>query len=164
VTEPVHTAADTAGPTVVDADGREMIPEIEVSRDLIKRGLIVAPLIVAVCGLIWGGDGAWSAAYGIAIVLANFALSAALIARSARISLHWLMGATLFGYILRLALIFLAVWVVKDTSWISLPALGATIIVTHLGLLVWELKYVAISLAFPALKPTRPTTHNHARN
>jgi ATP synthase I chain len=132
----------------------EVVPEIEVSRDLIKRGLIVAPLLIAVCGVIWGGDGAWSAAYGVALVLINFALSAALIARAARISLHWLMGATLFGYLLRLGLIFLAVWLVKDASWISLPALGATIIVTHLGLLIWELRYVAISLAYPALKPT----------
>jgi ATP synthase I chain len=145
--------------------GTTTVPEVEASRDLIKRGLIVAPLIIAICGVIWGGDGAWSAAYGIAIVLANFALSAALIASAARISLHWLMGATLFGYILRLGLIFLAVWVVRDASWISLPALGATIIVTHLGLLVWELKYVAISLAYPALKPTTPpTTDIHARN
>jgi hypothetical protein len=136
----------------------EMVPELEVSRDLIKRGLIVAPVIIAICGVIWGGDGAWSAAYAIALVLINFALSAVIIARSARISLHWLMGATLFGYIARLGLIFLAVWVVKDASWISLPALGATIIVTHLGLLIWELKYVAISLAYPALKPTtRPS-------
>jgi hypothetical protein len=60
--------------------------------------------------------------------------------------------------------------VVKDASWISLPALGATIIVTHLGLLIWELKYVAISLAYPALKPTtrssdrRPTTDAHVTN
>jgi hypothetical protein len=141
------------------------VPEVQISRDLIRRGLIVAPAIIAVCGLIWGADGAWSAAYGIAIVLVNFALSAALIARSVRISLHWLMGATLFGYIFRLALIFLAVWVVRDASWISLPALGATIIVTHLGLLVWELKYVAISLAYPTFKPTaRSTTDIHARN
>jgi hypothetical protein len=137
------------------------VPEIQISRDLIRRGLIVAPVLIAVCGLIWGADGAWSCAYGIAIVLANFALSAVLIARTARISLHWLMGATLFGYLFRLALIFLAVWVVKDASWISLPALGATIIVTHLGLLVWELKYVAISLAYPTFKPT---TDIHARN
>jgi hypothetical protein len=43
---------------------------------------------------------------------------------------------------------------VHDAGWISLPLLGATIIVTHLGLLVWELKYVAMSLAFPGLKPT----------
>jgi hypothetical protein len=50
----------------------------------------------------------------------------------------------------------LAVLLVKDAAWISLPALGATIIVTHLGLLLWELKYVAISLAHPGLKPARP--------
>ena len=36
------------------------------------------------------------------------------------------------------------------------PALGATIIATHLGLLFWELKYVAISLAQPGLKSARP--------
>ena len=143
----------------------DVVPEVQISRDLIRRGLIVAPAIIVICGLIWGADGAWSAAYGIAIVLVNFALSAWLIATTARISLHWLMGATLFGYIFRLALIFLAVWVVRDASWISLPALGATIIVTHLGLLVWELKYVAISLAYPTFKPTaRRPTDIHARN
>ena len=42
----------------------------------------------------------------------------------------------LFGYLIRLGLIFLAVYLVRDAAWISLPALGATIIVTHLGLLV----------------------------
>ena len=31
--------------------------------------------------------------------------------------------------------------------------LGITIIVTHLGLLFWEMKYISASLAFPALKP-----------
>jgi hypothetical protein len=130
-------------------------PEVTVSRDMIKRGLIAAPVIIAICGVIWGGDGAWSAAYGIAIVLANFAIAAAIIAMAARISIALLMGATLFGYLIRLGLIFLAVFLVKDASWISLPALGATIIVTHLGLLFWELKYVALSLANPGLKPAR---------
>ena len=70
------------------------------------------------------------------------------------------MGATMFGYLIRLALIFLAVWLVRDASWISLPALGSTIIITHLGLLFWEMKYVALSLAAPGLKPSQsqPTT------
>ena len=78
------------------------------------------------------------------------------IAMTARISLGLMMFAVLFGYLIRLGLIFLAVWMVKEEAWISLPALGATIIVTHLGLLVWELKYVALSLAHPGLKPARP--------
>jgi hypothetical protein len=129
-------------------------PEVAVSNDMIKRGLVVAPVLIGICAVIWGGDGAWSSAYGIAIVLANFALAAGLIAGAARISVALMMAATLFGYLIRLGLIFLAVFLVKDAGWISLPALGSTIIVTHLGLLFWEMKYVAISLAHPGLKPT----------
>ncbi|WP_420451063.1 ATP synthase subunit I [Ilumatobacter sp.] len=130
-------------------------PEVGVSNDMIRRGLIVAPVLIGACAVVWGGDGAWSSAYGIAIVLANFALAAGLIAVAARISIALMMGATLFGYLVRLGLIFLAVLLVRDASWISLPALGSTIIVTHLGLLFWEMKYVAASLAHPGLKPTR---------
>lgn len=131
-------------------------PEVSVSRDIVRRGLIVAPVLIALCAVIWGIDGAWSSAYAIAIVLVNFALAAAFIAVTARISLTLMMAAVLFGYLVRLGLIFLAVYLVRDAGWISLPALGTTIIVTHLGLLVWEMKYVAISLAHPGLKPARP--------
>jgi hypothetical protein len=130
-------------------------PEVGVTKDMVRRGLIVAPLLIAVCGVIWGIDGAYSSAYAVAIVLLNFALAATLVAVTARISLGLMMGAVLFGYLIRLGLIFLAVYLVKDTSWISLPALGTAIIVTHLGLLIWEMKYVALSLAHPGLKPTR---------
>jgi hypothetical protein len=114
----------------------------------------VAPLLILICGFIWGMHGAYSSAYAIAIVLVNFSLAAALVATTARISLALMMGAVLFGYLIRLGLIFLAVFLVKDAGWISLPALGASIIVTHLGLLIWEMKYVALSLAHPGLKPT----------
>jgi hypothetical protein len=134
-------------------------PEVDISLDLLKRGLIVAPVLIAVCGVIWGADGAWSSAYAIAIVLANFLLAAYIIATTAKISLGLMMGATLFGYLIRLGLIFLAVWMVKDAGWISFPALGATIIVTHLGLLAWELKYVALTLTSPGLKPPAPTPY-----
>ncbi len=127
--------------------------EVEVSIDMVKRGLVAGPLLIAICGVIWGADGAWSSAYAIGIVLANFSLSAAIIMVGSRISYAALLGGVLFGYIFRLALIFAAVYAVRDAAWISMPALGTSIIVTHLGLLVWELKYVAISLAYPGLKP-----------
>ena len=145
----------TSSPELITTRLEGPAPEVTVSKDMIKRGLVVAPALIAVCGVIWGIDGAWSSAYGIAIVLANFALAAGFIAGAARISLGLMMAATLFGYLIRLALIFLAVWLVKDAGWISLPALGSTIIITHLGLLFWEMKYVALSLAYPGLKPTK---------
>ena len=144
---------DTPSPILTRVEGPA--PEVSVSKDMIRRGLIAAPVLVAICAVIWGAHGAWSSAYGIAIVLVNFAFAAALIALTARISLGLMMGAILFGYIIRLGLIFLAVFAVHKASWISLPALGTTIIVTHLGLLLWELKYVAISLTYPGLKPAR---------
>lgn len=137
--------------------------EVAISKDLVRRGLIVAPVLVAICGVIWGLDGVWSSLYAIALVLVNFALAAAIVAGTARISLGLMMGGVLFGYLIRLGLIFLAVFLVRDADWISLPALGATIIVTHLGLLLWELKFVAISLAHPGLKPTAPGQAKTAR-
>ena len=142
----LNTLSPVAGPA----------PEAAVTKDMVRRGLIVAPLLIAVCGLLWQMNGALSSAYGIAIVLVNFTLAATLVTVTARISLGLMMGAVLFGYLIRLGLIFLAVFLVKDAGWISLPALGATIIVTHLGLLIWEMKYVALSLAHPGLKPARP--------
>lgn len=139
---------------VTQLDGEPV--EIKVSADMVKRGLLVAPVLIAISALIWGSRGAWSCAFAIGLVLVNFLMSAALISYTAKISLGLMMGATLFGYLIRLGLIMLAVLLVKDAEWISLPALGTTIIVTHLGLLLWELKYVAITLAHPGLKPARP--------
>ena len=38
------------------------------------------------------------------------------------------------------------------------------IIVTHLGLLIWELRYVSISLAYPGLKPNTPSSSPASTN
>lgn len=127
--------------------------ETDIARDMLRRGAWAAPALIAVFGLIWGVDGALSTAYGIAIVSVNFLLAAALLSWTARISLGLMMGAALFGYLVRLALIFLAVWLVKDAAWVDIVPLGITLIVTHLGLLFWELRYVSASLAYPGLKP-----------
>ena len=130
-------------------------PEIQVSLDILRRALLVSPVIVAVCGIFAGWDGVFGALYGLALVLVNFFLAAGAVAVTARISLGLMMGAVLFGYLVRLGLIFLAVILVRDASWISLTALGLTIIVSHLGLLVWEMRFVAASLAYPGLKPRK---------
>jgi hypothetical protein len=130
-------------------------PEVQVARDMVKRAAWIAPVLLVVCGALWGVNGVLSSAYGVAIVVVNLVLSALLLAGTARISLALMMAAALFGYLVRLGLIFLAVLLVRDASWTSLPALGTTLIVTHLGLLFWEIRYVSASLAFPGLKPPR---------
>jgi hypothetical protein len=131
-------------------------PEVSISRDLVRRGLIAAPVVVLGGFIADSGSGAASAGFALALVLLNFSLAAGLIAITAPISLGLMMGAILFGYIARLGLITAAVLLVKDASWVSIPVLGIAIIVTHLGLLFWEMKYVAASLAFPGTKPRKP--------
>lgn len=141
-----------ANPMITRFDGPA--PEAQVTRHMLKRGAFAVPILVAIAGFGWGADGAISCAYGVALVFVNFALAAGLISVTAKISLSLMMGGILFGYLLRLGIIFGAVILVRDASWISLPALGFTIIVTHLGLLFWELRHVSATLAFPGLKPS----------
>jgi hypothetical protein len=133
-------------------------PETQVAKDMVRRSLPFLPLLLLLGASIGGVDGAVSAAYAVVIVLANLALSAALLAWAARISLGLLMGVALFGFLLRLGLIFLAVLAFADAPWMDFWALGVVLIVTHLGLLFWEMRYVSVSLAHPGLRPpTRPT-------
>jgi hypothetical protein len=61
--------------------------------------------------------------------------------------------AAMGGFIVRLALITIAVLAVKDQSWVSLVPLGFTLIITHLGLLIWETHHLSLSLAYPTVKP-----------
>jgi hypothetical protein len=129
--------------------------EHELARDMIVRVLPVLPLVVIVAWIARGGDGALSAGFGIALVLANLALSAALLAWGARVSAHMLMAAALGGFFVRMALVGVALYAVKDRSWADFPVLAVTVLVTHLGMLFWETRYVSASLAFPALKPQR---------
>jgi hypothetical protein len=128
-------------------------PEGVIAKDMVKKAAVVGPVLIVVFGLIWGLDGALSTAYGLALVVANFVIAAAMLSYAGRISPGFLMGAALFGYLIRLTLIFLAIWLVKEASWVELVPMGLTIIGTHLGLLLWEMKYVSLSLAYPALKP-----------
>lgn len=131
-------------------------PEAEIVRDIVRRALPVAPVIVAVAAIVAGVDGALSASVGLALVVVNFIAAAASLAWAARVNYALLMGVALFGYLIRITALFGAVFVLRDLDWVHVASLGITIVVAHLGLLMWELKYVSASLAHPGLKPSPP--------
>lgn len=137
-----------------------MGPVAEVANDMARRGLIVVPIAAGIAGLFAGWDVAASIGYAALIVVLNFLLAAHLLSWAARISLALIPSVALGGYALRLALVFLAVWFVKDFSWVRIIPLGITIIATHLGLLVWELRYVSATFAHPGLKPRSTSISN----
>jgi hypothetical protein len=130
-------------------------PEKKIVADMLWRGIKVAPAWLVLSFLIWGTDGVASGAYGIALVFANFIAAAGLLTWAGRISPGALMFAALGGFILRLAVLTIAVIAASKISVFAPVPLGITIIVSHLGLLVWETRYVSLSLAYPGLGPAR---------
>ena len=139
----------------------EVAPEVEreVAQDLVRRGLLIAPLVVLGAGLGWGRDGAVSAAIGLAIVVVNFLVAAGVMSRAARIGgAGAIGGAALGSLVLRMGGIILALFLLRDVSFIDIKVLGLTLVGAHLGLLAWETKHVSLTLAAPGLRPVRPGT------
>jgi hypothetical protein len=131
------------------------MPAVErtLAFDMIWRSAWLAPAVLIVATAIWGTAGTASAALAIALVLVNLLLAAVALSWAAQRSLNLIMGVALGGFAVRMGLVTLVLFLVRDAAWIDMVALGVTILVTHLGLLFWELRYVSASLAYPALKP-----------
>ncbi len=128
-------------------------PAMAVAVDIVKRSIWVVPVAVILSAAFWGLDGVYSTLYGLGIVVVNFLLAGWLLQVGGRIGAAAMGAAAMFGFLLRLGLIMVAVLAVRNQPWVELVPLGLTIIVTHLGLLFWELRHISSSLAFPGLKP-----------
>lgn len=146
----MNTTTDASLATAHDAGPAT---EQQVAKDIIRRGLMILPVALLVGALGWGVDGALSVGYAAVLVLVNFWVNAALLSWASRISYAMVMGVALFGFAIRLALVSAAVLAVADQDWVRPVPLGVTLVVSHLGLLFWETRYVSASLAFPGLKP-----------
>ena len=136
-------------------------PAVEryIALDLVKHGLLLAPVVIFVAGLISGWDGTYSAAIAFGIVCLNFTLAAVSVGWAAKISPVMVGGVALGGYVVRLGLILVALVLLRHVSWIVLPWLGFTLVGAHLVLLFWETRYISLQLAAPGLRPrgTIPT-------
>ena len=130
-------------------------PEREIARDLARRAAWVSPVFVVLGAVIGGVNGAVSAGLALLLVAGNFLLGAAIIGRAVSVSLNALYGAVLLGYVVRLGLLAVIALVFKSTGWFSAVPFAITLLVTHLGLLAWESRHVALTLAAPGHRPTK---------
>ena len=142
-----------AGP---DADA-PAIPAVEreVVLDMLRRAAPALPLVILVAGLARGSSGAFSAAFAVALVVGNFLSAAALLGWAARVSPLFLAATAMGGFVGRLLVVTVAFLAVKDQAWVDVAAFGFTLVLTHLGLLVWEARHLSASLAFPGVRPER---------
>jgi hypothetical protein len=130
--------------------------EKRIAIDLVRHGLLIAPAVVLIAGLIRGVDGAASAALGLAVCLLNFVAAALSLEWGTRRSGNALFAVALGGFLFRMASIVIVLVVAQALfGWVDILVLGLTLFVTHLGLLFWELRSVSFSLAAPGLRRDR---------
>jgi hypothetical protein len=123
----------------VPADSFLQTPvEANIARHTVARAIYVAPVLVAVFGVVSGWEGAWSAALGVAVVVTNFILAGAILSISARISLQAYHAAALIGFFLRLGLFVGAVYLIASLVDVDRLAFGISAVVAYFALLVWE--------------------------
>jgi len=140
------------------AEPEVVTPEVEreVALDIVRRGVFAYPVVALIGLAIDGWAGLASAAIGYGIILANFLIAAAIMTRAAKSGATVLGATAMAGYVVRLGVILVALLLLRNVSWINLPILGFTMVGGQLGLLMWEAKYVSLTLAAPGLRPAGP--------
>jgi hypothetical protein len=132
---------DKPATTTVAPGSRDV--EAIIARHVARRAVWVAPVLIALFGLLGGVDGAAAAAIGVAVVVANFLVSGAMLSMAARISLALYHAAALFGFFLRLTLITVSLLVLGSLTELDRTALGLSVVAAYLVLLSWEAVAVA---------------------
>ncbi len=124
-----------------------------IARHMARHAAMVAPVVVGIAAALRGVDGAVSAAIGLALCAANFLIAAQIIGWAARRSAGAIYGAIFGGFFLRLMVLAVIVLALEPVKFIDIPVLVLTLATSHLVLLMWETRYVSLTLAAPGLKP-----------
>jgi len=120
--------------------GDEHGPPIEanLALDTVARAVYLGPVLIIAFALLRGWDGAWAAALGVAVVVANLLLAGFILSISLRISLQAYHAAALIGFFLRLGLFIGAVYLIANLVEVDRIAFGVTAVIAYLALLAWE--------------------------
>jgi hypothetical protein len=127
---------------------------------MIRRALLPGCLaLVAAFGialLVSGPAAGASAALGVLVVLANFAAHGWSLAWASRVSIPAVQGVALGGFVVRMAVIFGAMFALNSLSWFSAIAFGAAVVPATLALLVFETRLVLRGLGGQLQIPADP--------
>jgi hypothetical protein len=116
---------------------------------MLRHAWWVAPAGGVVGFLLAGPKGAAGVAVGVLLAFLNFAASALILSRTARVSLPALQAGALFGFLLRLGCIAVALVLLRRIHSLDFAALGLALCLGHLAFMTVEARYLgrAMSLA-----------------
>ncbi|MGZ8733651.1 MAG: ATP synthase subunit I [Acidimicrobiia bacterium] len=137
--------------------------ESEIARDLARRTLFVAPIVLIVAGLWQGWEGVVGAALGLVVVAANFLVLAKLMATGAKAGAQAVAFAAMLSYAVLLIVVTLLAVILRGISQVDLASFVVTIAIVHLALLFLELPKLGLTPGAPGLKP-RPLAHSDGRS
>jgi hypothetical protein len=112
--------------------------ELTMVKRMIKRGLLLAPVVIAMLAVFGGLEWALSAAIGMALSIFNLWLAARLIGGMAENKPELIPAAGFAAFILALALLVVAALVIKQIESLDFPVTGLVLIGAHLTLVTWE--------------------------
>ncbi len=127
--------------------------EREVAVDLAKRAAIISPVVLLVALVVSGVDGLAGAAIALVLVAGNFLVGAFSLQWAGRHGPTALAVTAVGGFLVRMAIVLGVIVAVQDV--VNVYWLLGVLVVTHVGLLIWESRHLSISLAAPGLKASR---------
>lgn len=126
---------------------------------MVRRGVMIAPLLAGLLWL-WGGTlYAWSGIVGLGMALLNLWVSARLIGGVADRNPQLLMAVGLATYALGLVLVTVIAFILNALDLVFFPVTGVTLVGSHLLLVLWEASAGPRGIPAPESKkqaPTRP--------
>ncbi len=132
-------ASDDSVSDAMHRPSAETLPvEAIMSRNMVKRAVWVAPVLMIIFGVASGVSGAVAAGVGVAIVVVNFLIGGWIMSTAAAVSLTLYHAAALFGFFIRLGLITMAMLLIASVTDIDRTAMGVSAVVSYLVLLSLE--------------------------
>lgn len=105
---------------------------------MIRRGLLLAPVVIAALAVAGGLEWGLSAAIGLAFTIGNLWLMGRLLGGMAENRPELLTMAGFAAFILSLALLAVVAVVIKEIESLYFPVTGLVLIGAHLTLVTWE--------------------------
>jgi hypothetical protein len=112
--------------------------ELAMVKRMIRRGVLLAPVVVAALAAFGGLKWGLSAAIGMAFAIGNLWIMARLIGGMAENRPELLTVAGFAAFILSLALLAVVAIVIKKIESLYFPVTGLVLIGAHLTLVTWE--------------------------
>ena len=112
--------------------------ELEMVRRMIRRGLLFAPLVIALLWAVGGPEYALSAAAGILLTIVNLWLAGRIIGGLAENRPELLVVGGIGALAVGIGLVIVSLLVLRSVEYLDLAVAGLVLIGSHLGVVLWE--------------------------